>query len=104
MDQFKMQPFTRLDGIAVSLRRDNVDTDQVIPARYLKVPRSEGLGDTLFRDLRFDQNGKARPVCSTADKSFSMSSADTIAATSPLFTALPAKMSPKEVATTQRMP
>ena len=61
MDQFKMQPFTRLDGIAVSLRRDNVDTDQVIPARYLKVPRSEGLGDTLFRDLRFDQNGKARP-------------------------------------------
>jgi len=61
MDQFKMQPFTRLDGIAVSLRRDNVDTDQVIPARFLKVPRSEGLGDTLFRDLRFDQNGKSRP-------------------------------------------
>lgn len=60
MDPFKMQPFTRLDGIAVSLRRDNVDTDQVIPARFLKVPRSEGLGDTLFRDLRFDQNNKPR--------------------------------------------
>ena len=47
MDQFKMQPFTRLDGIAVALRRDNVDTDQVIPARFLKLPRSEGLGETL---------------------------------------------------------
>ena len=61
MDQFKMQPFTRLDGVAVSLRRDNVDTDQVIPARYLKVARADGLGEALFRDLRFDQNGKPRP-------------------------------------------
>ena len=46
MDQFKMQPFTRLDGVAVALRRDNVDTDQVIPARFLKVPRAEGLAKT----------------------------------------------------------
>ena len=41
MEAFKMQPFGKLDGIAVSLRRDNVDTDQVIPARYLKVARAE---------------------------------------------------------------
>ena len=61
MEQFKMQPFRKLDGVAVALRRDNVDTDQVIPARYLKVSRAEGLGDTLFRDLRFDANGKPRP-------------------------------------------
>ena len=58
---FKMQPFRKLDGVAVALRRDNVDTDQVIPARYLKVSRAEGLGDALFRDLRFDANGKPRP-------------------------------------------
>ena len=58
MQQFKMQPFRKLDGVAVSLRRDNVDTDQVIPARFLKVPRAEGLGDTLFRDLRYDAAGK----------------------------------------------
>ena len=56
-----MQPFRKLDGVAVALRRDNVDTDQVIPARFLKVSRAEGLGDTLFRDLRFDANGKPRP-------------------------------------------
>jgi len=61
MDQFKMQPFVKLDGVAVALRRDNVDTDQVIPARFLKVARAEGLGDALFRDLRFDQSGKPRP-------------------------------------------
>jgi 3-isopropylmalate/(R)-2-methylmalate dehydratase small subunit len=61
MQSFKMQPFTKLDGVAVALRRDNVDTDQVIPARYLKVARAEGLGDALFRDLRFDANGKPRP-------------------------------------------
>ena len=61
MDQFKMQPFRKLDGVAVALRRDNVDTDQVIPARYLKVSRAEGLADTLFRDLRFDASGKPRP-------------------------------------------
>ena len=58
---FKMQPFRRLDGVAVALWRDNVDTDQVIPARYLKVSRAEGLGDALFRDLRFDASGKPRP-------------------------------------------
>ena len=61
MQSFKMQPFTKLDGVAVALRRDNVDTDQVIPARFLKVARAEGLGDTLFRDLRFDANGRPRP-------------------------------------------
>ena len=60
MQSFKMVPFTKLDGVAVALRRDNVDTDQVIPARYLNVPRAKGLGDTLFRDLRYDAAGKLR--------------------------------------------
>jgi 3-isopropylmalate/(R)-2-methylmalate dehydratase small subunit len=58
---FKMQPVKKLDGVAVALRRDNVDTDQVIPARYLKVARADGLGDALFRDLRFDADGRPRP-------------------------------------------
>jgi len=56
-----MQPFRQLNGVAVALRRDNVDTDQVIPARFLKISRAEGLGDKLFHDLRFDGNGKVRP-------------------------------------------
>ena len=56
-----MEKFTQLNGVAVALRRDNVDTDQVIPARFLKISRAEGLGDKLFHDLRFDGNGKVRP-------------------------------------------
>ena len=56
-----MQPFKQLSGVAVALRRDNVDTDQVIPARFLKISRAEGLGDKLFRDLRFDADDKPRP-------------------------------------------
>ena len=56
-----MQPFRQLNGVAVALRRDNVDTDQVIPARFLKISRAEGLGDKLFHDLRFDGTGKVRP-------------------------------------------
>jgi 3-isopropylmalate/(R)-2-methylmalate dehydratase small subunit len=61
MDQFKMKPFTRLAGTAVALRRDNVDTDQILPARYLKVARADGLAEALFRDLRQDASGKPRP-------------------------------------------
>jgi 3-isopropylmalate/(R)-2-methylmalate dehydratase small subunit len=56
-----MQPVKQLNGVAIALRRDNVDTDQVIPARFLKISRAEGLGDALFRDLRFDAEGKPRP-------------------------------------------
>jgi 3-isopropylmalate/(R)-2-methylmalate dehydratase small subunit len=56
-----MQPFRRIEGVAVALRRDNVDTDQILPARFLKIRRAEGLGGYLFRDLRFDADGKARP-------------------------------------------
>ena len=61
LEQFKMQPFVRLTGTAVALRRDNVDTDQILPARYLKVARADGLAEALFRDLRQDANGKLRP-------------------------------------------
>jgi 3-isopropylmalate/(R)-2-methylmalate dehydratase small subunit len=61
MEQFKMKPFQRLAGTAVALRRDNVDTDQILPARYLKVARADGLAEALFRDLRQDASGKPRP-------------------------------------------
>jgi 3-isopropylmalate/(R)-2-methylmalate dehydratase small subunit len=61
LQQFKMKPFTRLSGTAVALRRDNVDTDQILPARYLKVARADGLAEALFRDLRQDSQGRPRP-------------------------------------------
>lgn len=55
-----MQPLRTLEGPAAALRLDNVDTDQILPARYLKTPRAQGYGDFLFRDLRFDAQGRPR--------------------------------------------
>lgn len=48
------QPFTVLQAAAVPLRQENIDTDQVIPARFLKGTSKTGLGASLFYDLRFD--------------------------------------------------
>lgn len=56
-----MRPLRQVDGIAVALPLANVDTDQLLPARFLKVPRSQGYGTLLFRDLRHDADGTPRP-------------------------------------------
>jgi len=48
-----MTPFTTLNGLAAPLEGRNVDTDQIIPARFLKKTRADGYGDFLFHDLRF---------------------------------------------------
>lgn len=49
-----MKPFTQISGIAAPLEGRNVDTDQIIPARFLKKNRAAGYGDYLFHDLRID--------------------------------------------------
>lgn len=49
-----MTPFTILTGIAAPLRAANIDTDQIIPARFLKTTKRTGLGRALFADLRHD--------------------------------------------------
>jgi 3-isopropylmalate/(R)-2-methylmalate dehydratase small subunit len=49
-----MEPFRTLDAVAMPLARANVDTDQIVPARYLQKPRSDDFGAYLFRDLRAD--------------------------------------------------
>ncbi|MCB9947817.1 MAG: 3-isopropylmalate dehydratase small subunit [Rhodospirillaceae bacterium] len=56
-----MQPFTRLNGVAAVFDQANVDTDQIIPARFLRKPRGPGYGGFLFHDLRFDEGGAERP-------------------------------------------
>jgi len=56
-----MEPFTRLDAIAAPMPVPNVDTDQIIPARFLRKPRKAGYGQYLFHDLRFDDNGREQP-------------------------------------------
>lgn len=49
------------NGKAVSLPQANVDTDQLIPARFMSVPRSEGYGPYLLHDVRRDDDGTLRP-------------------------------------------
>ncbi|WP_043832091.1 3-isopropylmalate dehydratase small subunit [Muricoccus aerilatus] len=56
-----MQPFLTLAATACPLPLANVDTDQLIPARFMSRPRSAGYGDVLLYDLRFDADGTARP-------------------------------------------
>lgn len=48
------EKFTILQSTAVPLPIENIDTDQIIPARFLKATTREGFGDNLFRDWRFD--------------------------------------------------
>lgn len=55
-----MKPFTSLTALACPLGVENVDTDQLIPARFMKRPRSEGYGDALLHDLRRDAGGAPR--------------------------------------------
>jgi 3-isopropylmalate/(R)-2-methylmalate dehydratase small subunit len=56
-----MAKFTRIESHAVPLPIENVDTDQIIPARFLKVTDKKGLGDNLFFDWRYLPDGKPNP-------------------------------------------
>ncbi|MGA2326916.1 MAG: 3-isopropylmalate dehydratase small subunit [Bryobacteraceae bacterium] len=53
-----MKPFAKFESRLVPLPIDNVDTDQIIPARFLKTISKEGLGDQLFCDWRYDAEGR----------------------------------------------
>jgi 3-isopropylmalate/(R)-2-methylmalate dehydratase small subunit len=56
-----MEPFTRLDAVAVPIGVPNIDTDQITPARFLWRKRGDGWGHLLFHDLRFSDAGAAKP-------------------------------------------
>ena len=55
-----MKPVNLISGKAAPYPGSNVDTDEIVPARYLYRDRKDGFGDTLFRDVRFDETGKER--------------------------------------------
>ena len=56
-----MEPFRRLRSRTVVLPATDIDTDQIIPARFLTTTRRDGFGDALFADWRFDAKGSPRP-------------------------------------------
>jgi 3-isopropylmalate/(R)-2-methylmalate dehydratase small subunit len=55
-----MQAFTRVSAVAAPMDLANIDTDRIIPARFLRKPKSPELADVLFRDVRFDAEGNER--------------------------------------------
>ncbi|WP_034994067.1 3-isopropylmalate dehydratase small subunit [Beijerinckia mobilis] len=56
-----MDKFTTLTGVAAPLKITNVDTDMIIPKQYLKTIKRTGLGEGLFSDLRFKEDGSENP-------------------------------------------
>jgi len=54
------EAFETFTSRAIPLPADNVDTDQIVPARYLKVTDKEGLAEALFHDWRFTDNGRLK--------------------------------------------
>ena len=56
-----MEKYTAYNSKIVALPNENVDTDQIIPARFLKVTDKIGLGDNLFSDWRYNADGNPKP-------------------------------------------
>ncbi|MBL8215613.1 MAG: 3-isopropylmalate dehydratase small subunit [Bryobacterales bacterium] len=56
-----MTKFTTFSSQYVSMPQDNIDTDQIIPARFLKTISKAGLGDQLFNDWRYEADGSPKP-------------------------------------------
>ncbi len=54
-----IQRVTSIAGLGVVVRGNDIDTDQIIPARYMKVVTFDGLGEYAFRDVRYTQDGTA---------------------------------------------
>jgi 3-isopropylmalate/(R)-2-methylmalate dehydratase small subunit len=56
-----MQPFTTVTGVAAPIRTVNVDTDKIIPKQYLKTIKRTGLGQGLFAEMRYRDDGSENP-------------------------------------------
>lgn len=66
-----IKKFVTIESSAVPLPIENVDTDQIIPARFLKSTTREGFGENLFRDWRFDNNNQPKPDFVLNDDTYS---------------------------------
>ena len=60
LDTTKMKKFTKLTSAVVPLNIENIDTDQIIPARFLKATTREGFGENLFRDWRYGNDNQPK--------------------------------------------
>jgi 3-isopropylmalate/(R)-2-methylmalate dehydratase small subunit len=65
-----MEKLNKIESTCVPVRISNIDTDQIIPARFLKATSREGFGDNLFRDWRFDSNNNPKADFSLNDPKY----------------------------------
>lgn len=66
-----MKKFEKLTSAIVPLNIENIDTDQIIPARFLKATTREGFGENLFRDWRYNGDNTIKPDFVLNDKTYS---------------------------------
>lgn len=66
-----MEKFTTLQSQAIPLAIENIDTDQIIPARFLKATDRKGFGDNLFKDWRFNKDGSKNESFSLNNTNYS---------------------------------
>ena len=66
-----MEKFTTLKSTAIPLNIENVDTDQIIPARFLKATDKKGFGDNVFRDWKYNKDGSENSEFVLNDKKYS---------------------------------
>ena len=66
-----MEKFTKLQSTAIPLNIENVDTDQIIPARFLKATDKNGFGENVFRDWRFNKDGSLNQNFVLNDETYS---------------------------------
>lgn len=66
-----MDKFIKLTSTAIPLPIENVDTDQIIPARFLKATSRDGFGENLFRDWRYHKDGSMNPDFALNDTRYS---------------------------------
>lgn len=66
-----MEKFTTIQSTAVPLNMEDVDTDQIIPARFLKATTREGFGDNLFRDWRYNADNSLKEDFVLNNKNYS---------------------------------
>ena len=62
------EPFASFSSRVIPLPAENVDTDQIVPARYIKVTDKAGLGEALFRDWRFEADGSIKNPAFVLDR------------------------------------
>lgn len=65
-----MEKLNKFESTCIPLNISNIDTDQIIPARFLKATNREGFGNNLFRDWRYDKNEKLLPYFPLNNPSF----------------------------------